>query len=91
MNGAAAEILKGRPASMGALLQWRIAQTPAKEAFRYRDAGERWVSLTWTQTGELVRTLAAGLLSLGIAHEQREGLRLRGRTRPDGGRSLWPH
>ena len=71
MNGAAAEILNGRPASMGALLQWRIAQTPAKEAFRYRDAGERWVSLTWTQTGELVRTLAAGLLSLGIAHEQR--------------------
>ncbi len=71
MNGAAAEILKGSPASMGALLQWRISQTPAKEAFRYRDAGEQWVSLTWTQTGELVRTLAAGLLSLGIAYEQR--------------------
>ena len=56
---------------MGALLEWRIAQTPAKEAFRYRDAGENWVSLTWTQTGELVRTLAAGLLSLGLAYEQR--------------------
>ncbi len=48
----------------------RIAATPSSEAFRY-PVGDRWESVTWAQAGETVRTLAAGLLALGIEPEDR--------------------
>jgi len=48
----------------------RVAATPDREAFRYPE-GDRWRSVTWRQTGETVRTLAAGLLALGIRPEER--------------------
>ena len=48
----------------------RVASTPRGEAFRY-PAGTGWASVTWTQTMETVKTLAAGLLALGIRPEQR--------------------
>jgi long-chain acyl-CoA synthetase len=48
----------------------RIAATPDREAFRF-PAGEGWESVTWRQTGETVRTIAAGLLALGIRPEER--------------------
>lgn len=67
----AAAILEKLPASMGALLTWRAAQTPDHEAFRYPDASDAWTSLTWRQTADLVTQVAAGLLSLGLGHEQR--------------------
>jgi long-chain acyl-CoA synthetase len=57
--------------NVGQLLAWRVARSPEREAFRYRDADENWVSLTWTQTWQRVRTLAAGLLALGLEPEQR--------------------
>src|SRR5215207_1188360 len=48
----------------------RVAATPHAEAFR-RPVKGGWQSSTWEQTGERVRTLAAGLLALGIAAEER--------------------
>ena len=48
----------------------RVAATPDAEAFRHPVAGG-WVSVTWVQAAETVKTLAAGLLALGIQPEQR--------------------
>lgn len=58
-------------ANVGQLLTWRVAKSPDREAFRYRDPAENWVSLTWTQTWQRVQTLAAALLALGLEPEQR--------------------
>lgn len=57
--------------NVGAMLRWRVATTPASEAFRYRDANENWVSIDWAQTRQRVDVLAAGLLALGLESEQR--------------------
>ncbi|GAA2155099.1 AMP-dependent synthetase/ligase [Nocardioides koreensis] len=51
----------------------RVARTPDREAYRY-PKGEDWESVTWKQTGDQVKRLAAGLLSLGIEREQRVGI-----------------
>ncbi|HEY5979568.1 MAG TPA: long-chain fatty acid--CoA ligase [Microlunatus sp.] len=48
----------------------RVAATPDAEAFRHPVTGG-WASVTWVQTAETVKTLAAGLLALGIQPEQR--------------------
>ncbi len=48
----------------------RVAASPDVEAYRFPE-GTGWESVTWRQTGETVRTLAAGLLALGIEHEER--------------------
>ena len=48
----------------------RVAATPRAEAFRF-PAGTGWASLTWAQTAETVKTMAAGLLALGIQPEER--------------------
>ncbi len=51
----------------------RVAATPDAEAFRYpQDHG--WESVTWQQVGERVGNIAAGLISLGIAPEERVAL-----------------
>src|SRR5664279_5544989 len=48
----------------------RVAATPHSEAFRFpTDTG--WASVTWAQAAETVKTMAAGLLALGIQPEQR--------------------
>ncbi len=57
-------------ASLARMFYDRIAATPDREAFRF-PAGEGWESVTWRQTGETVRTIAAGLLALGIRPEER--------------------
>ncbi|GAB2459149.1 long-chain fatty acid--CoA ligase [Nocardioides hungaricus] len=51
----------------------RVEASADHEAFRY-PRGEAWESVTWRQAGDLVEKLAAGLLSLGIASEQRVGI-----------------
>jgi long-chain acyl-CoA synthetase len=51
----------------------RVAASGPHEAFRY-PRGETWESVTWTQAGEIVHRLAAGLLALGIQPEQRVGI-----------------
>ncbi len=56
-------------ANIGQLLAWRVAASPDREAFRFRDPEENWVSLTWAETWERVRTFAAALLALGLRPE----------------------
>jgi long-chain acyl-CoA synthetase len=48
----------------------RVAATPHAQAFRHPTTAG-WASVTWAQTAETVRTMAAGLLALGIQPEQR--------------------
>lgn len=57
-------------ASLARMFYDRVAATPDREAFRF-PAAEGWRSVTWRQTGETVRTIAAGLLALGIRPEER--------------------
>ncbi|CAI9414667.1 AMP-dependent synthetase/ligase [Nocardioides sp. T2.26MG-1] len=59
-----------RAASLARMFYDRVAATPDLEAFRF-PGEEGWRSVTWRQTGETVRTLAAGLLALGIRPEER--------------------
>ncbi|HSU35382.1 MAG TPA: long-chain fatty acid--CoA ligase [Propionibacteriaceae bacterium] len=63
-------LLAQRPASVGASLLDQVAASASKEAFRYLE-GERWVSLTWSQTKDKAFQLAAGLLALGVERENR--------------------
>ncbi|MGA8544485.1 MAG: long-chain fatty acid--CoA ligase [Mycobacterium sp.] len=51
----------------------RVEASPDREAFRYPEGG-KWVSVTWKQAAERVETLAAGLLALGVAPEDRIGI-----------------
>lgn len=67
--------IENRPPNVAAQFVERVERTPGKEAYRYPGAdGQPWKSLTWAQTGERVDRLAAGLLALGIASEQRVGI-----------------
>lgn len=65
------EKLKSAPQTVGETLAWRVGLTPFHEAFRYRDASGKWVSLTWTQTQSTAHELAAGFLALGLGLEER--------------------
>jgi len=51
----------------------RAALTPTREAYRY-PVGAGWRSLTWKQAAERVRAIAAGLLALGVAREDRAAI-----------------
>ncbi len=64
-------ILETAPPTVGALFRWRVGRTPTKEAFRYPDADDNWISIDWAETGRRVDQLAAGLLALGLGLEQR--------------------
>ncbi|HEU5484716.1 MAG TPA: AMP-binding protein, partial [Microlunatus sp.] len=64
------ELLDNQPASVGAMLQNRVAESGPREAFRHLDGG-RWVSLSWEDTKKAVDEVAAGLLSLGLQTEDR--------------------
>lgn len=65
------KIVNDRAPSMGAAFFSRVEQSGPREAYRYPDEDENWHSLTWTETGERVTRLAAGLVSLGIQAEER--------------------
>ena len=52
------------------ILLYRVKDTPDRPAFEF-PKGSGWGSLTWKQTGDRVRDIACGLLSLGIEREQR--------------------
>ena len=56
--------------SLARMFYDRVAASPPAEAFRF-PAGTGWASLTWAQTAETVKTMAAGLLTLGIQPEER--------------------
>ncbi|MYS06351.1 AMP-binding protein [Streptomyces sp. SID6041] len=75
---SAPHLLESRPPSMAHLFLSRVAATPEREAYRHPVAAgngppgtEEWRSLTWAQTAERVRAIAAGLLTLGLAPEDR--------------------
>ncbi|HMG56703.1 MAG TPA: long-chain fatty acid--CoA ligase, partial [Kofleriaceae bacterium] len=67
------ERLTRKTTSLAELLARRVRDTPDREAYRY-PVGEQWRSMTWRQSGERVRAIAAGLLSLGLAREDRVGI-----------------
>jgi long-chain acyl-CoA synthetase len=48
----------------------QVEASSTKEAFRYIE-GDRWVSLSWSQTKDKVFQVAAGLLALGVEPEDR--------------------
>jgi long-chain acyl-CoA synthetase len=57
--------------SLGRLFFSRVETDPAREAFRSPDARGGWESWSWGRSGERVTELAAGLLALGLAPEDR--------------------
>jgi len=69
-----AEILARCPNTVGGMLDWRTDKDPSREAFRYPDEADRWVSMSWDETRGRVHELAAGLLALGLQLEQRVGI-----------------
>jgi long-chain acyl-CoA synthetase len=69
----APETLNRTTKSIAQLLAHRVQETPDREAFRY-PVGEDWRSMTWRQSYERVKAIAAGLLALGLEREQRVGI-----------------
>ena len=65
--------IEQRAPSVAQMFVDRVAATPHTEAFRY-PRGDGWESVTWQQVNDRVRPLAAGLISLGIAPEDRVAL-----------------
>jgi long-chain acyl-CoA synthetase len=59
--------------SIAQLLARRVHDTPDREAYRY-PVGDQWRSMTWRQSGERIKAIAAGLLSLGLDRENRVGI-----------------
>ena len=59
--------------NLALLFLHRVEASADREAFRYPDSG-KWTSVTWQQTAERVEALAAGLLALGVAPEDRIGI-----------------
>ncbi len=51
----------------------RVAKSPEKKAFGY-PSGDGFSWITWGQAGTRISEYAAGLLSLGIGHEDRVGI-----------------
>ncbi len=70
---ASPERLTRKTTSIAQLLARRVQETPDREAYRY-PVGEQWRSMTWLQSGERVKAIAAGLLSLGLGREDRVGI-----------------
>ncbi|HWF69899.1 MAG TPA: AMP-binding protein [Mycobacterium sp.] len=62
-----------RAPNLALLFLHRVEASADREAFRYPENG-KWVSVTWKQTAERVEALAAGLLALGVAPENRIGI-----------------
>ncbi len=57
-------------ASIPGLLVDRVSKTPGTTAFSFR-SGDGWASMTWAESQDRVRALAAGLIGLGIEAETR--------------------
>jgi len=73
MPPSAPERLLRTTTSIAQLLARRVHDTPDREAYRY-PVGEQWRSMTWRQSGERIRAIAAGLLSRGLDREDRVGI-----------------
>ncbi|MDO5739354.1 MAG: long-chain fatty acid--CoA ligase [Ornithinimicrobium sp.] len=66
-------LIEDREPTVGHMFRSRVAALPSTEAFRYPVGGD-WESLTWTQTRDRAYALAAGLIELGVAAEERVAL-----------------
>ncbi len=73
MSQTSATPMATRAPNLALLFLQRVEASADREAFRYPD-GDGWASVTWKQTAERVEALAAGLLSLGVAPEDRIGI-----------------
>ena len=62
--------LENRAENVARMFLDRVEETPNRAAYQY-PVGDRWETITWAQTGERVRRMAAGLIALGIQPEQR--------------------
>jgi len=72
-ESTAPERLTRKTTSIAQLFARRAQDTPDREAYRY-PVGESWRSMTWRQSGERMKAIAAGLLSLGLDREDRVGI-----------------
>ena len=84
-NARARALLENRPESLGRMFFDRVHATPDREAYRF-PVGAGWTSVTWEQTGERVRRIAAGLIELGVEPEQRVAIAVQHPLRVDPGR-----
>lgn len=70
--------IEDRPASIAVDFLTRVRKTPDAEAYRFPvpgpDGTERWQSLTWAQTADRVKAVAAGLHALGVQATDRIGI-----------------
>ena len=62
-----------RPANVAVQFRERVSTSANREAYRY-PRGASWESVTWGETGDRVTRLAAGLMALGVEHQQRVGI-----------------
>jgi len=65
--------VENRAPNVGRQFFDRVEASAHREAFRF-PKGDQWESVTWQETGDRVRKLAAGLVALGIEPEQRVGI-----------------
>ncbi len=66
-------IIDDRQPSVGHLLRQRITESPNRIAYSF-PSGIAWDELTWSQLGDRVWALAAGLVDLGVQPEDRVSL-----------------
>lgn len=66
-------VIENRSANCAVQFLDRVRTSGNREAYRY-PVDEEWKSVTWQQTGDRVRRIAAGLLALGVEPEQRVGI-----------------
>lgn len=72
--------IENRPPSVANLFMERVAATPDGEAYRYPvpsasgEGPDEWKSLSWAESAKRVNAIAAGLIQLGVASEQRVAL-----------------
>jgi len=65
------KIVENRARTVGDLFFDRVKASGPREAYRYPDENENWISITWQETGDRVSRIAAGLVDLGVEPEQR--------------------
>jgi long-chain acyl-CoA synthetase len=70
---AAREPLPAPQPTVAALIRHRVATTPDDQAYTFPTA-DGTGSLTWRETDQRVRRIAAGLISLGLGIEDRVGI-----------------
>ena len=62
--------LTDRPPSVGRMFFDRVEKTPDRPAYSF-PVGDSWTTITWRESSDRVARIAAGLISLGVAPEER--------------------